>query len=90
MFRVALHRTFQFLLFSVLGLAASSAVAQDPAKDPAKDQPKDEVQAQQDQKATDAAAKGTTSAQAQQPADAVDPLKRPLNDKNRKKNEQVL
>src|SRR6266516_6531300 len=90
MFRVTLNRILQVLLFSVLGLAASSAVAQDTAKDPAKDQPKDELQAQQDQKATDMSAKGTTSSAQSQPADAVDPLKRPLNEKNRKKNERAL
>jgi GWxTD domain-containing protein len=62
---------------------ASIAVAQDQPKDPPKDQPKDELQPSQ--QSADKAA----TAQAQ-PADAVDPLKRPQNEKQRKKNSQAL
>ena len=81
MFRVASYQTvFRLLLISSLGFVASGAVAQDQPKDPAKDQPKDEIQAQQDQKPAATA----------QPADAVDPLKRPVNEKARKKNERAL
>ncbi len=58
---------------------ASAAFAQDQSKDSSKDQPKDEVQAQQDQK----------SAQSQAP-DAVDPLKRPVTEKDKKKNAKAL
>src|SRR5271166_2119970 len=83
MFRVASYRTvIRFLLVCSLGLMACSAMAQDPPKDQAKDQPKDELQAQPDQKAPAA----TTPAQ----PDAVDPLKRPVNEKARKKNERAL
>src|SRR5690242_4477370 len=82
MFPVASYRTLtRFLLIASLGLIGTLAVAQDQSKDSPKD-PKDEVQAQQDQKA---------GAPAQnQPADAVDPLKRPINEKAKKKNERAL
>src|SRR5690348_6501685 len=79
MFRVASYRNLGFLLVASLGFMASSAVAQDKPKDSSKDQPKDEVQAQQDNK----------SAQSQ-PPDAVDPLKRPVTEKERKKNSKAL
>jgi GWxTD domain-containing protein len=82
MFRLALNRIFQVSLI-VLGLMASAAVAQDQPKGQAKDQPKDEAQASQ--QSTDKAA--TTQAQ---PADAVDPLKRPTDEKQRKKNARAL
>ena len=78
MFRLALNRIFQVSLI-VLGLMASAAVAQDQPKD----QPKDEAQASQ--QSTDKAA--ATQAQ---PADAVDPLKRPTDEKQRKKNARAL
>jgi GWxTD domain-containing protein len=83
MFRLCFHRTLQVALILVLGFMASVAVAQDQPKDPPKDQPKDELQPSQ-QPADKAA-----TAQAQ-PADAVDPLKRPQNEKQRKKNAQAL
>jgi len=83
MFRLSFHRTLQVALISVLGFMASVAVAQDQPKDPPKDQPKDEPQVSQ--QSADKAA----TAQAQ-PADAVDPLKRPQNEKQRKKNSQAL
>ncbi|HWI69709.1 MAG TPA: GWxTD domain-containing protein, partial [Nitrospiraceae bacterium] len=78
MFRLALNRILQVTLI-VLGLMASGAVAQDQPKE----QPKDEAQASQ--QSTDKAA--TTQAQ---PADAVDPLKRPTDEKQRKKNARAL
>ncbi|HKV80066.1 MAG TPA: GWxTD domain-containing protein [Candidatus Sulfotelmatobacter sp.] len=84
MFRFSFHRTLQVALILVLGFMASVAVAQDQPKDqPPKDQPKDEPQSSQ--QSADKAA----TAQAQ-PADAVDPLKRPQNEKQRKKNAQAL
>ena len=83
MFRLSLHRTLRVALISVVGLIASAAVAQDPPKDQSKDQPKDELQASQ--QTADKAA----TAQAQ-PADAVDPLKRPTDEKQRKKNARAL
>jgi GWxTD domain-containing protein len=83
MFRLSVQRTLQVALILVLGFMASVAVAQDPPKDPPKDQSKDELQPSQ--QSADKAA----TAQAQ-PADAVDPLKRPQNEKQRKKNAQAL
>jgi GWxTD domain-containing protein len=53
----------------------------------AQDQPKDEPQ---DPKVTANSAQDTSAAQQAQPADAVDPLKRPANDKQRKKNARAL
>ena len=86
MFRLSVQRTLQVALISVLGFMASVAVAQDQPKDQpkdqAKDQPKDELQPSQQ-----SADKAATQAQ---PADAVDPLKRPQNEKQRKKNAQAL
>lgn len=79
MFRFSFHRTLQVALISVLGFMTSVAVAQDPPKE----QPKDEPQASQ--QPTDKEA--TTQAQ---PADAVDPLKRPTDAKQRKKNARAL
>jgi GWxTD domain-containing protein len=83
MFRLCFQRILQIALILVLGFMASIAVAQDQPKDPPKDQPKDELQPSQ--QSADKAA----TAQAQ-PADAVDPLKRPQNEKQRKKNSQAL
>jgi GWxTD domain-containing protein len=74
MFRV--KTVFPIFLLASLALLTSGAVAQD--------QPKDEAQGQASAK--DAA----VAPQVQQPADAVDPLKRPINDKSRKKNEKAL
>jgi len=75
MFRLSFHRTLQVALISVVGFMASVAVAQDPPKD----QPKDEPQASQ--QPADKAGTAQT-----QPADAVDPLTRPVSEKQRKKN----
>src|SRR5882672_3026985 len=82
MLRLSLNRILQVSIILVLGLLASAAVAQDQPKDQPKDQSKDELQAQQ---STDKAA----PVQAQ-PADAVDPLKRPTDEKQRKKNARAL
>jgi len=82
---VASYRTFsRFVLVASLGLLTfgAVAVAQDQPKDSTKD-PKDEVQAQQDQKAQSAPTQN-------QPADAVDPLKRPVTEKEKKKNAKAL
>jgi len=83
MFRLCFHRTLQLTLILILSFMASVAVAQDPPKEQPKDQSKDELQPSQ--QSADKAA----SAQAQ-PADAVDPLKRPQNEKQRKKNAHAL
>src|SRR6266496_2229710 len=74
----------QLFAFALLGLVSSVAVAQEqsqaqPQAQPQEAQPKDEPQGQ----------KAATPAQ-EQPQDAVDPLKRPQNDKQRKKNAQAL
>ena len=83
MVRLSFQRILQVALITVLGFLASAAVAQDQSKDQPKDQPKDELQATQ--QSTDKA----SPAQAQ-PADAVDPLKRPADEKQRKKNARAL
>jgi len=87
MFRLCFYRTLQLTLILILGFMASVAVAQDPPKEQPKDQSKDQSkdELQPSQQSADKAA----SAQAQ-PADAVDPLKRPQNEKQRKKNAQAL
>ena len=85
MFPVASYRMFsRFLLVASLGLLTSgaAAVAQDQANDSGKD-PKDVIQAQQDQKAQSAPAQN-------QAPDAVDPLKRPVTEKEKKKNSKAL
>ena len=87
MFRLCFYRTLQLTLILILGFMTSVAVAQDPPKEQPKDQSKDQSkdELQPSQQSADKAA----SAQAQ-PADAVDPLKRPQNEKQRKKNAQAL
>ena len=99
MFRVASYRTiFWFSLIASITLLASAATAQEPSQQAQSQasQPKDELQAQQDQNAKDSKAskasdKNSKDAAAQnQPADAVDPLKRPVNEKERKKNAKAL
>jgi GWxTD domain-containing protein len=82
MFRLSLYRSLQIAFLAAITLVASAAVAQDPAKDPPKDQPKDEPQANQP-------AEKSTAAQTTAP-DAVDPLKRPQEEKQRKKNARAL
>ena len=85
MFRVAYRSILRVLLVSSLGLLASAAVAQDSTS--SKDQPKDQAQSQIDPKTAD---KTSKDAPGQQPADAVDPLKKPVSEKQRKKNERAL
>src|SRR6476661_1734838 len=78
MFRVVSNQSlYRIVLFLALGLMAGVAVAQD--------QPKDEPQ---DSKATDKS--DAEKPAAKQAPDAVDPLKRPVNEKARKKNERAL
>jgi GWxTD domain-containing protein len=81
MFRVAsFHSLVRFLLGLALLLTVSGAFAQDSSKDQPKDQP-------QDPKAADTTKDADS---AKQPADAVDPLKKPVNEKQRKKNARAL
>lgn len=82
MFRLSLYRSLQIAFLAAITLVASAAVAQDPPKDPAKDQPKDEPQANQP-------AEKSATTQTAAP-DAVDPLKRPQEEKQRKKNARAL
>src|ERR1700757_1290376 len=85
MFRLSFYRTVLIALIAVVSFSAPAAVAQSPAKDQApdvKDQPKDQPQANQP-------ADKPAATQAQ-PPDAVDPLKRPQDEKQRKKNERAL
>src|SRR5256885_9003695 len=80
MFRVvSYHIVYRILLFLALGLLAGQAIAQDP--------PKDEPQ---DSKATDKSSTDQAAAKQAQPPDAVDPLKRPADEKQRKKNARAL
>jgi GWxTD domain-containing protein len=78
MFRVVSnHSLYRVVLFLALGLMAGVAMAQDP--------PKDEPR---DPKATDKS--DTEKPAAKQAPDAVDPLKRPADEKTRKKNARAL
>jgi len=74
MFRVASFQTFLRIL-----LVSSLALVASSAV--AQDQPKDEPQGNQEQKATD---------KSNQPPDAADPLKRPQDEKLRKRNAKAL
>ena len=79
MFPVAFYRNLsRFALVASLALITSGAVAQDKAQDTAKDQSKDDAQAQQDPNAQSVPAQN-------KPADAVDPLKRPVTEKERRR-----
>ncbi len=84
MFRVGSSQAvLRFLLLSSLGLVASVAVAQ------GQDQP--QAQSQSDSKDAEKRAQDAAPAATQtQPQDAVDPLKRPTNDKQKKKNARAL
>src|SRR6266567_7321314 len=88
MFRVASYQAvLRILLVSsalLVGLLVCGAYAQSPA---APDQPD---QKSTDKAATDKPAQDTAGAAQAQPADAVDPLKRPANEKQRKKNQRAL
>jgi len=92
MFRVSYQTTFRFLLILTLALAASSGFSQDAAKDQAKDPAASDPAAKdQPQDQTTAPAKDQAQAPAgQKVPDAVDPMKRPVNEKTKKKNERAL
>src|SRR5215470_14600718 len=86
MFRLSFYNTVLVALILAVGFSLPAAVAQSPAKDQApdvKDQPKDQPQANQP---ADQPAAATQA----QPPDAVDPLKRPKDEKQRKKNSKAL
>jgi GWxTD domain-containing protein len=85
MFRVHSYQiASRILLLSSLGLMASGAVAQDQTQA----QPSSPTAA--DQKATDTPAKDAAAATPAAPQDAVDPLKRGPNEKQKKRNERAL
>jgi GWxTD domain-containing protein len=76
MFRVVSYQSlFRILLILSLGLVTGAAFAQDQAQEAAKDQP-------------ESPAKEASAAQA--PADGADPLKRPPDEKQKKKNQKAL
>jgi len=80
MFRVVSHLTvYRIVLCTALVFMAGGALAQD--------QPKDEPQ---DAKATAQSSADQPAAKQAQPPDAVDPLKRPSDEKQRKKNARAL
>ena len=80
MFRVVSHLTvYRIVLCAALVFMAGGALAQN--------QPKDEPQ---DPKATDQSSAEKPAAKQAQPPDAVDPLKRPADEKQRKKNARAL
>jgi GWxTD domain-containing protein len=80
MFRVVSHLTvYRIVLCAALVFTAGGALAQN--------QPKDEPQ---DPKATDQSSADKPAAKQAQPPDAVDPLKRPADEKQRKKNARAL
>lgn len=81
MFRLSFYRTALMALLAAISFSVPAAVAQSPATDQApdaKEQPKDQPQANK------------PAATQAQPADAVDPLKRPQDEKQRKKNSKAL
>ena len=82
MFRVASLRTLFFALLASFAVFTSIAVAQDTAAQPA-----GSAQPNQDAKSTDKPAADTAqdATPAQAPTDAVDPLKRPMNAKQKKR-----
>ncbi len=88
MVRVDSYQVFLRVLLVSLGLMACGAVAQDqPAQKPT-DQPPSTDKVTQDLPVKDASAADTAAAQA--PVDAVDPLKRPANEKIRKNQKKAL
>jgi GWxTD domain-containing protein len=84
MFRLASYQSlFRILLILTVGFLACAAVAQDSPKDAAKDQP-------QDVKSADNSGQTTSAAPAQQSSETADPLKRPPDEKQKKKNQKAL
>jgi len=87
MFPVASYQAFFRILIVSAGLMAAAAVAQDQQDQKASDQPANPpAGAAQNQPAKDAA----SAAQAQPADQPVDPLKRPADAKQKKKNERAL
>src|SRR5580658_2589561 len=94
MFRVDSYQAVLRVLLASGGLLVCGAVAQDQPiqANPIQANP---IQANQDQKSADKSAADTASAAQTQPAqaqatDTADPLKRPTNEKIKKRNERAL
>jgi len=85
MFRVVSHQAVLRTLFVSAGLLVAGAAAQQPDQKPA-DKPTNDAATAQVQPA----AAQTEAAPAKPAPDAVDPLKRPTNEKQKKKNERAL
>jgi GWxTD domain-containing protein len=85
MFRVVSHQAVLRTLFVSAGLLVAGAAAQQPDQKPA-DKPTNDAAAAQSQPA----AAPAEAAPAKPAPDAVDPLKRPTNEKQKKKNERAL
>jgi GWxTD domain-containing protein len=85
MFRVVSYQAVLRVLFVSAGLLVAGAVAQQPDQKPA-DKPTNDAAAAQAQPAV----AQTEAAPAKPAPDAVDPLKRPTNEKQKKKNERAL
>jgi|HubBroStandDraft_4_1064222.scaffolds.fasta_scaffold00753_6 GWxTD domain-containing protein len=87
MFRVGSSQSILRILFVSAGLTVAGAVAQDqPDQKPADKPASDAANSQQVQPA----AAQSDAAQAKPAPDAADPLKRPTNEKQKKKNERAL
>jgi GWxTD domain-containing protein len=87
MFRVGSSQSILRILFVSAGLTVAGAVAQDqPEQKPADKPASDAASSQQVQPA----AAQSDAAQAKPAPDAADPLKRPTNEKQKKKNERAL
>ena len=87
MFRVGSSQSILRILFVSAGLTVAGAVAQDqPDQKPADKPARDAASSQQVQPA----AAQSDAAQAKPAPDAADPLKRPTNEKQKKKNERAL
>jgi GWxTD domain-containing protein len=87
MFRVGSSQSILRILFVSVGLTVAGAVAQDqPDQKPADKPASDAASSQQVQPA----AAQSDAAQAKPAPDAADPLKRPTNEKQKKKNERAL
>jgi GWxTD domain-containing protein len=84
MFRLASYQSLsRILLILSVGFLTGGAVAQDSPKDPAKDQP-------QDVKSSDNSGQTASATPAQQSSETTDPLKRPTDEKQKKKNQKAL
>jgi len=92
MVRVDFYQACLRVLLVSLGLMACGAVAQDQPVQKPTDQPATTTtdKASQDLPVKDAPAADTANAAAQAPVDAVDPLKRPANEKIRKNQKKAL